>query len=562
MRVRPFICCASSFAILASFAIANHANGQAVSGNLGSGSFSVDAEVSTGFWSQTQAGLVISGAINDADSVAGVFNEPQNWDAVASTGLPVMISLTGSNPLLPFAITLFDSAFNSVATFEGTTAGLSASPGVILVPASSISGNLSNVIGFQFVWLGSAFASTITIHHIGPLLSPSFWTYTLDASNEATITGYSGPSGAVVIPDRVDGNSVTSIGSNAFYNLTGLTSVSIPDSVTSVGGLAFSGCTGLTSVSIGSGVTTIGLAAFRNCTGLTGFSVDPANPAFASVDDVLLNKALTSIIAFPAKKAGAYTIPDGVTSIGNGMFSNCTGLTSVSIPDSVTNLGWGAFSGCSSLTSVNIPGGVTVIRSFAFSGCASLTSVNIPDGVTSIESAAFDDCTSLTSVTIPDSVTSVGSNAFYNCTSLTTITMPSSVTSIGSGAFSSCSALLNVYLSPHFKDNFTSFGLSAEQVTIAMSPSELNAWLSDSESAGVAKVTGNPSAYSLYTFDSIMDLRMGGVIVQKQGSNAVVTFQPQITTDLANQPFVNHGAPITNTIPMPGNKGFLRIQAR
>jgi hypothetical protein len=58
-----------------------------------------------------------------------------------------------------------------------------------------------------------------------------------------------------------------------------------------------------------------------------------------------------------------------------------------------------------------------------------------------------------------------------------------------------------------------------------------------------------------------MDLHMGGLMVQKQGGNAVVTFQPQTTADLT-QPFTNNGTPITNTIPMPGNKGFIRVQAR
>ena len=80
-------------------------------------------------------------------------------------------------------------------------------------------------------------------------------------------------------------------------------------------------------------------------------------------------------------------------------------------------------------------------------------------------------------------------------------------------------------------------------------------------SEGRAQVTGNPSAYGLYTSNSIMDLRMGGLMLQKQGNNAVISFQPQTTPDLATQPFTNSGTPITNSIPMPGNKGFIRIKA-
>jgi sulfatase modifying factor 1 len=77
---------------------------------------------------------------------------------------------------------------------------------------------------------------------------------------------------------------------------------------------------------------------------------------------------------------------------------------------------------------------------------------------------------------------------------------------------------------------------------------------------GRTDVISNPSIYNLYTSNSIMDLRMGGLMVQRQGSSATVIFQPQTTIDLS-QPFTNNGTPITNAIPMPGDKGFIRIRA-
>jgi formylglycine-generating enzyme required for sulfatase activity len=79
---------------------------------------------------------------------------------------------------------------------------------------------------------------------------------------------------------------------------------------------------------------------------------------------------------------------------------------------------------------------------------------------------------------------------------------------------------------------------------------------------GRAEVTNNPAAYNLYTTNSIMDLRLNGAMVQKQGETATVVFQPQTTMDLATQPFTDSGPAITNTISMPGDKGFLRIQAK
>ena len=89
-----------------------------------------------------------------------------------------------------------------------------------------------------------------------------------DEYGDVTITGYTGSGGEVVIPAEIDGKTVTSIGTGAFYDCTGLKSVTIPVSVTEIGGSAFFGCTGLTSVTIPGSVTSIGDYAFSGCTGL------------------------------------------------------------------------------------------------------------------------------------------------------------------------------------------------------------------------------------------------------------------------------------------------------
>ncbi len=220
---------------------------------------------------------------------------------------------------------------------------------------------------------------------------------------------------SVTIPD-----SVTSIGDFAFWHCTSLTSVTIGSGVTTIGTDAFWHCTSLTSVTIGSGVTTIGDSAFSYCTSLAEISVVSENKYYCSLDGVLFDKAMTTLICCPGGRSG-YTIPSSVTIIGIYAFSGCASLESVTIPDSVTTIGEYAFSDCTSLTGVTIPDSVTSIGWNAFYNCTSLTGVTIPDSVTTIGYRAFAYCTSLTSVTIPNSVTEIGGDAFYWCTSLTDV---------------------------------------------------------------------------------------------------------------------------------------------
>src|SRR6185503_15091478 len=290
-----------------------------------------------------------------------------------------------------------------------------------------------------------------------------------------TITGYTGPGGVVVIPATINGLPVTRIGDDAFNGKTSLTSVTIPNSVTSIGYYAFSFCTNLTSVTIPNSVTNIrgsafyscfsltsvtmpnsvtniGGAAFSSCTSLSTISVDVPNSLYSSVGGVLFNKSQTLLIQFPGGKAGNYTIPNAVTSIGDGAFIYCTSLTNIAIPNSVTSIASYAFSSCTSLSAITVdalnsfyssvdgvlfnktqtlliqcPGGkagsytipssVTSVGGDSFSGSTGLTSV------TSIGDLAFSSCTSLTSVMIGNGVTSLGIYAFFSCSSLSAITV-------------------------------------------------------------------------------------------------------------------------------------------
>ena len=203
--------------------------------------------------------------------------------------------------------------------------------------------------------------------------------------------------GNVVIPEEVTfmnrTRKVTSIGSNAFSDCSDLTSITIGNNVTSIGNHAFYKCSGLTSITIPNSLTSIGIEVFYGCSGLKKVIVKDiaawCGIKFGSNDSNPLSNA-HHLYSDEDTEITNLAIPNGVTSIGNDAFWDCSGLTSVTIPNSVTRIGHYAFNRCSGLTSVTIPNSVTSIGDYAFNLCSGLTSVTIPNSVTSIGDDAFE----------------------------------------------------------------------------------------------------------------------------------------------------------------------------
>ena len=312
-------------------------------------------------------------------------------------------------------------------------------------------------------------------------------------------TGFTEPSGALIIPSSVSYNgetySVTSIGENAFYHCDGLTSVTIPNSIFSIGRNAFENCTGMTSVSISNSVTSIGISAFYGCSGLlsinipssvtsiefsafygcsnlSSITVESGNLVYDSRGNcnAIINTSNNTLV----NGCKNTTFPNTVTSIGIYAFAGHSGLVSLTIPNNIIAIGEHAFVDCSGLTSITvaegnavfdsrdncngiirtadstlvlgckntvIPNTVTAIGLAAFCGCSGLTSISFPNSVSTIYSSAFEKCTGLTSVTIPDNINTIGVAAFYGCSSLNTVyynAVNCSVISSGASVFGGC----------------------------------------------------------------------------------------------------------------------------
>lgn len=162
----------------------------------------------------------------------------------------------------------------------------------------------------------------------------------------------------------------------------------------------------ITSVVIGNGVTSIGNNAFEDCSAL--------------------------------KKLD---IPQSVTEIGSKAFLGCSALTSLALPQTVNRIGNTAFQGCSNLETINIPSGVKLIEHDTFRGCEKLKDVTIPAHVTLIGYSAFEACKTFRNIEIPEGVTTIGASAFKDCTQLETVVIPSTATVIRNYAFQNCPQL-------------------------------------------------------------------------------------------------------------------------
>lgn len=198
------------------------------------------------------------------------------------------------------------------------------------------------------------------------------WKYRVLEDNTAELYGgyetlaYCGDETTVDIPVYVDGIPVTQIGDFAFSDTQ--------------------------IININSNIRQVSVLSFAMCSELISINVDVNNDSYCSVDGVLFDKEMTTLVRYPSgNTADTYTVPDGVQIISAYSFFSSVFLTEITLSATVEEIGLMSFGVCASLSDVKLSEGLSVIVGYAFYGCENLNEITIPASVTEIDDEVFAD---------------------------------------------------------------------------------------------------------------------------------------------------------------------------
>lgn len=321
--------------------------------------------------------------------------------------------------------------------------------------------------------------------------------YEVLADGTVKIISYNGTDVNVVVPSKINGKTVTTIGEAAFYDNSKIVTITFPNTITRIEDMAFLDLASLKVVELPSSLKYLGEIAFLFCNLLTtvyfpaGINTIDEH-IFEGCDNAIMYIKEGSIAEEYAEEEGyRYTyysscgvsgdyhyivkldntieitryvgsgsnvvVPSTiagkrVTSIADNAFYKCKTITTLELPGTLRAIEGdydyehGAFSmdTCTSLTRVEINEGLTALGNFAFGYCYNIEKIVLPDSVTEICGEALWECASLESINIPDGVTSIGQYAFYGCEALPELDLPEGLTYTGDYAFCGCTSIESV----------------------------------------------------------------------------------------------------------------------
>ncbi|MBQ8287973.1 MAG: leucine-rich repeat protein [Clostridia bacterium] len=254
--------------------------------------------------------------------------------------------------------------------------------------------------------------------------------YEVGEDGGITITKYIGTDTDVVIPEKIEGKSVTRIGENAFLNNNTMVSIVIPNTVIMICQSAFQSCGVLKTADLSDNLTQIEYGAFVNC------------------------QSLESIV-----------LPDSLCKLGEEAFSNCSALKAINIPNSVKEWGRGTFMN-SGIITVDLEDGLETIGDHAFA-YTDLQKIVLPDSIQAIDYMAFAACAQLESVSLNEGLTYIGNSVFGGCKKLEEIMIPSTVIKMNEWALAS-SSLEKVFFKGNAPDKFINDILRVEDPTFTV----------------------------------------------------------------------------------------------
>lgn len=258
----------------------------------------------------------------------------------------------------------------------------------------------------------------------------TYTTYKNDSKETvAKITGYTGRTYALVIPDTIDDYTVESIGYGAFAKRSDITTVVIPDTVKKIEANAFGDCPNIRSVQLSSNLQQIDAHAFYNCDKLTSIQIPKS---LDTTGQSYIYEYAHDYVWGPfygCDNLKHVTFEEGTKKVAQGLLANCPGLEEIIIPDSVVRVETAAFYHSGSLKRVNIGKSLTTLGYMAFAEC-DIQRLEIPDNVLTISGGCFAENKNLADVKLSENLETLDAHAFYNCDSLTSIEIPKTLKTV------------------------------------------------------------------------------------------------------------------------------------